>query len=181
MKSFKHLRSSGFTLIELMIVVAIIGILAAIAIPAYQNYTIRAQVTEGLNLANTLQTAADEFYNTNGIMPQSLIELCSGQVGNTTATCDVPANHQGKYVSGVDVATGNIVVTYGATGVNAQILGAQLVVTPLASAASGEITWACTGNTVVVATNLPLANGVTAVAASPIIQPQFLPKICQQT
>ena len=59
----------GFTLIELMIVVAIIGILAAIAIPAYQNYTIRAQVTEGLNLADGWKTSVGEFYAQNGTFP----------------------------------------------------------------------------------------------------------------
>src|SRR6267154_3710456 len=59
----------GFTLIELMIVVAIIGILAAIAIPAYQDYTIRAQVTEGLNLADAVKVAVADFYTQNGAFP----------------------------------------------------------------------------------------------------------------
>jgi type IV pilus assembly protein PilA len=61
----------GFTLIELMIVVAIIGILAAIAIPAYQNYTIRAQVTEGLSLADGWKTGIAEFYAQNGVFPST--------------------------------------------------------------------------------------------------------------
>jgi type IV pilus assembly protein PilA len=175
-------KQAGFTLIELMIVVAIIGILAAIAIPAYQNYTIRAQVTEGQTLATTLEVKADEFFNTNGVMPQTLIELCSGQVGNTTATCDLASNHQGKYVSSVDVVTGNIVVTFGMPTANQNILNDQLVFTPLANT-GGDVSWGCTGNTAysTAGGGPSLAQGVAAVAAAPAIQPQFLPKNCQQT
>src|ERR1700732_5524011 len=93
--------SHGFTLIELMIVVAIIGILAAIAIPAYQNYTIRAQITEGLTLADGWKTAISEYYANTGNWPV---------IANLTGTCV----SIGKYESGVTVTTGGVVqITYG--------------------------------------------------------------------
>src|ERR1700704_4134338 len=93
--------SQGFTLIELMIVVAIIGILAAIAIPAYQNYTIRAQVTEGLTLADGWKTAIAEYYANTGNMPAATATL--------TGTC----NSLGKYENSIGVSGGSIVIVYG--------------------------------------------------------------------
>ena len=92
----------GFTLIELMIVVAIIGILAAIAIPAYQDYTIRAQVTEGLNLSGPLKAAIAESYANNGTWPADMTAL-----GLTTTSIT------GKYVTAVIVTNGAITITYG--------------------------------------------------------------------
>src|SRR5260221_7576028 len=89
-----------------MIVVAIIGILAAIAIPAYQNYTIRAQVTEGLTLADGWKTAIVEYYANTGTMPAA--------IANLAGTCQ----SVGKYESSIVVSTGSIVVTYGGGGAN---------------------------------------------------------------
>src|SRR5210317_2144897 len=95
-------KQQGFTLIELMIVVAIIGILAAIAIPAYQDYTIRAQVSEGLNLSGGAKAAVTEFYQDRGIMPTD----------NTEAGIAAFGEIQGNYVSQVQVEDGIITVTY---------------------------------------------------------------------
>ena len=94
----------GFTLIELMIVVAIIGILAAIAIPAYQDYTIRAQVSEGLNLSAGAKAAISEFYMDRGTFPSTNAE--AGLSVNTTIA--------GNYVDQVTVGVGGLVtVRYG--------------------------------------------------------------------
>src|ERR1700744_1183598 len=105
--------SRGFTLIELMIVIAIIGILAAIAIPAYQNYTIRAQITEGLTLADGWKTAIAEYYANTGSMPAAIANLAG-----TTGTV-------GKYEQSITVATGSILITYG-NSANAKITGSTL-------------------------------------------------------
>src|SRR6202795_2476303 len=89
----------GFTLIELMIVVAIIGILAAIAIPAYQDYTIRSQVTEGMNLASAVETGVAEYYANTGSWPTTLT-LAGGDSANLPS---------GKYVKSVDVSGTGII------------------------------------------------------------------------
>lgn len=129
----------GFTLIELMIVVAIIGILAAIAIPAYQNYTIRSQVTEGLSLADGWKTGIGEFYAQNGAFPTG----CSAN-GNAAGGLMVCAGKTtGKYVSTVVVgpAAGQIVITYGLQA-NASIKTLTLDLSPGLSS-NNDIVWVC--------------------------------------
>ena len=127
-------KQQGFTLIELMIVVAIIGILAAIAIPAYQDYTIRAQVSEGLNLAAGAKAAVTEYWQDQGVMPGD----------NATAGIEAPAAIAGNYVSTVTVgAAGVITVAYGGPRANANLTG-TLLMTPNAAGA-GSVQWVCSG------------------------------------
>jgi type IV pilus assembly protein PilA len=123
-------KQQGFTLIELMIVVAIIGILAAIAIPAYQDYTIRAQVSEGLNLAGGSKVAVTEFYQDTGGFPTT----------NAMAGVSDSAQIFGKYTTGVVIgALGAITVTYG-NDANSNLVG-SLTLTPNDNV--GAIEWSC--------------------------------------
>ena len=163
----------GFTLIELMIVVAIIGILAAIAIPAYQNYTIRAQVSEGSSLIGGVEAAFDEHYAN------------TGTAANDTALASIGITKviAGTYVSGVTYATGLITVKYGANA-NANILNGTVDWAAYASP-NGDITWLCNDGNASTATltaagaNLVVVKGGTGKTAGSITNPSWLPSNCQ--
>ena len=122
----------GFTLIELMIVVAIIGILASIALPAYERYSLRAQVAEGFTLAGPLQLAVAEYYNDYGAFPAD----------NDEAGAVAANEFSGSFVSSVSVADDDISITFGGAA-SAVIAGRTVVVTALPSA--GSLEWSCSG------------------------------------
>jgi type IV pilus assembly protein PilA len=136
----KKAIQKGFTLIELMIVVAIIGILAAIAIPAYQDYTIRSQVTEGLNLAGAVKAAVAERLAQTGVWPTTLTQIGIVNAGGVETP---PA---GKYVSGVNMAgAGTLSITYSSVAggqANAVINGGVLALQPFLSS-NQDVIWRC--------------------------------------
>jgi len=126
----------GFTLIELMIVVAIIGILAAVAIPAYQDYTVRAKVTEGLNLAAAAKTSVSETFISNGAWPSN----------NDAAGLAESNSINGNNVSSVNVRSGGDgIITIKYTN-DTNIQDDTLVLSP--SSSGGSVTWICTGGSV---------------------------------
>jgi type IV pilus assembly protein PilA len=135
-------EQQGFTLVELMIVVAIIGTLSALAIPAYQNYLIRAQVSEGLNLVGPVKNAVTEFHEQNGVYPAD----------NAAAAIAPPASYSGNYVAGISIAGAVISIQY-SNDANAIITGRTITFT--ASSSSGSMSWECASGGAISTNHLP--------------------------
>ncbi|MGI9292044.1 MAG: pilin [Gammaproteobacteria bacterium] len=163
-------KQAGFTLIELMIVVAIIGILASVAIGAYQTYTVRAQVAEGLSLVGPAKTSIVNSYLENGEAPAD--RSTAGMSNNATDTF-------GKYVLSVDIQDGRLEITYGHEA-HSIIANSTLALTPYESR-DGSVVWRCgfadepTGSN----TMGSGGNGLASTYESGDVATDYLPQSCR--
>jgi type IV pilus assembly protein PilA len=156
-------KQGGFTLIELMITIAIIGVLAAIAIPAYQDYTIRAQVTEGLTLSTAVQAAVVDYYDQTGNWPTAI----AGGGG----ALNYAAPPSGNYVTGITTNAGAITITFG-NKANAAIAAKTLSLN-IYTTTAGDVAWVC-GNSA----NNPVGSTQVGAGATTVAN-KYLPKACQ--
>ncbi|HEZ5263662.1 TPA: pilin [Neisseria meningitidis] len=154
----------GFTLIELMIVIAIVGILAAVALPAYQDYTARAQVSEAILLAEGQKSAVTEYYLNHGEWPAN----------NSDAGVASASDIKGKYVKSVEVKNGVITATMASSGVNNEIKGKKLSL--WAKRQDGSVKWFC--GQPVTRTAKATDDDVTA-ASDKQIDTKHLPSTCR--
>jgi type IV pilus assembly protein PilA len=158
-------RSRGFTLIELMIVITIIGILASLAVSAYQTFTVRAQVSEGLNFAAGTKAPIVDAYTNGGIAPAN-----RAAAGMTPMATD----SRGSYVTSVEIVNGRVDITFGGPLAHQDIIGTALSLTPYETAGN-TVVWRC-GNAVPPAG--VLLNGGSGHVA-PTVDPRYLPSTCR--
>lgn len=157
------MKTQGFTLIELMVVVAIIGVLASIALPSYHVYIVRSQVAESMTMVGQLKMAADDYYKHSGQFPAS----------NQTAAIPAPELLIGNYVESVELADGAFHVLFG-NKVNAQVAGKTLTIRPIVVSGSpaSPHSWVC-GNS-------GIPEGMEAVGENRTdVGREFLPPACQ--